>query len=154
MHSSCTSVLGSYIHKPSDPHIVPYIGNHSWKKSFMNYLLCHSLQENFRNLGNLMYKILAEIKSVRKHSQMLQRFAKIVNFSSVDNSHYMVIVWLYQTGQYKIILQVIVLISTVRPLLQDTLNKGHNTFNLSIKDKFCGPYRTMAIQFYLLKKTK
>ena len=36
------------------------------------------------------------------------------------------------------------------PLLKDTLNKGHNTFDLSIKDKFCGPYRTMAIQFYLL----
>ena len=35
------------------------------------------------------------------------------------------------------------------PLLKDTLNKGHNTFNLSIKDKFCSPYRTMAIQFYL-----
>ena len=28
------------------------------------------------------------------------------------------------------------------------LNKGHNTFNLSIKDKFCGPYRNMAMQFY------
>ena len=36
---------------------------------------------------------------------------------------------------------------TVEPL------KGHNTFNLSIKDKFCGPYRTMVIQFYLLKRT-
>ena len=31
------------------------------------------------------------------------------------------------------------------PLLKDTLNKGHNTFNLSIKDKFCDPYRTIAI---------
>ena len=31
-------------------------------------------------------------------------------------------------------------------LLKDTLNKGHNTFDLSIKDVFCGPYRTMAIQ--------
>ena len=39
------------------------------------------------------------------------------------------------------------------PLLKDTLNKGHNTFDLSIKDKFCGPYRTMVIQFYLLKRT-
>ena len=38
---------------------------------------------------------------------------------------------------------------TVEPLLKDTPNKGHNTFDLSIKDKFCGPYRTMAIQFYL-----
>ena len=37
----------------------------------------------------------------------------------------------------------------VEPLLKDTPNKGHNTFNLSIKDKFCGPYRAMAIQFYL-----
>ena len=39
--------------------------------------------------------------------------------------------------------------STVEPLLKDTPNKGHNTFDLSIKDKFCSPYRTMAIQFYL-----
>ena len=31
--------------------------------------------------------------------------------------------------------------------------KGHNTFNLSIKDKYCGPNSTMAIQFYLLKRT-
>ena len=38
---------------------------------------------------------------------------------------------------------------TVEPLLKDTPNKGHNTFDLSIKDKFCGPHRTMAIQFYL-----
>ena len=38
---------------------------------------------------------------------------------------------------------------TVEPLLKDTPNKGHNTFDLSIKDKFYGPYRTMAIQFYL-----
>ena len=35
---------------------------------------------------------------------------------------------------------------TAEPLLKDTLNKGHHTFNLSIKDKFCGPYRTMAIR--------
>ena len=38
--------------------------------------------------------------------------------------------------------------TTVKPLLKDTPNKGHKTFNLSIKDKFYGPYRTMAIQFY------
>ena len=41
-------------------------------------------------------------------------------------------------------------VRVVEFLLKDTLNKGHNTFYLSIKDKFCGPYRTMAIQFYLL----
>ena len=29
---------------------------------------------------------------------------------------------------------------TVEPLLRDTLNKGHNTFNLSVKDKFRGSY--------------
>ena len=33
------------------------------------------------------------------------------------------------------------LIQYVEPLLKDTLNKGH----LSIKDKLCGPYRTMDI---------
>ena len=26
-------------------------------------------------------------------------------------------------------------------LLEDPLNKGHSTFDLSIKDKLCGPYR-------------
>ena len=36
--------------------------------------------------------------------------------------------------------------TTVEPLLKDTLNKEH----LSIKDKLCGPYRTMAIQFYVI----
>ena len=30
---------------------------------------------------------------------------------------------------------------TVEPLLKDTPNKGHNTFDLSIKDKFCGPWQ-------------
>ena len=33
--------------------------------------------------------------------------------------------------------------------IKDTPNKGH----LSIKDKFCGLKRTMAIQFYLLTRT-
>ena len=37
--------------------------------------------------------------------------------------------------------------------LNDPLSKGHSTFDLSINIKFCGPYRTMAMQFYLLKKT-
>ena len=40
---------------------------------------------------------------------------------------------------------------TVEPLLKDIPNKGPNTFNLPIKNKFCDPYSTMAIQFYLLK---
>ena len=43
---------------------------------------------------------------------------------------------------------VFIIHNTVEPLLKDTPNKGHNTFDLSIKDKFCGPYRIMAIQFY------
>ena len=34
---------------------------------------------------------------------------------------------------------------TVALLLEDTPNKGHSTFNLSVKDKFSGPYSTMAI---------
>ena len=33
----------------------------------------------------------------------------------------------------------------VETLLKDPLNEGHNTFNLSIKDNFCGPYRTMVL---------
>ena len=34
-------------------------------------------------------------------------------------------------------------------LLKDPLNKGHSTFDLSIRDKFCGPYRIMTMQCYL-----
>ena len=41
------------------------------------------------------------------------------------------------------------IISTVEPLLKDTLNKEQNIVSLSLQDKFCGPYRTMAMQFYL-----
>ena len=60
---------------------IPYNGNHPRKKSFTNYLLCHSLQENLRDSGNLIYKILAEVKSARKHSWMhASRFAKFTNF--------------------------------------------------------------------------
>ena len=55
---------------------------------------------------------------------------------------YMYICISYNTGKSA-------LPDTVEPLLKDTPNKGHNTFDLSIKDKFFGPYRTMAIQFYL-----
>ena len=32
---------------------------------------------------------------------------------------------------------------TVEPLLKDPLNNGHTTFDLSIKDKLCDPYRTV-----------
>ena len=32
------------------------------------------------------------------------------------------------------------------PLFKGTLNKGHGTFNLSIKDKFFVPYSNMAMQ--------
>ena len=39
------------------------------------------------------------------------------------------------------------LVCTMELLLKDPLNKGHNKFDLSIKDKFCGPYRIMTIQF-------
>ena len=46
-----------------------------------------------------------------------------------------------------------VIAHTVEPLLKDTLNKGHNTFNISIKDKFGGANRTMPIQCYLLQRT-
>ena len=48
-------------------------------------------------------------------------------------------------------LRVINYIDPLVVVLKDTPNKGHNGFNLSIKDKFCGLYRTMAV--YLLKRT-
>ena len=40
---------------------------------------------------------------------------------------------------------------TVEPLLKDTQNKGHNTFNLFVKYKFCGPYNTKQYNFTTLK---
>ena len=45
------------------------------------------------------------------------------------------------------LMQIYEIADTVEPLLKDTPNKGHNTFDLSVKDKFCGLYRTMAIQY-------
>ena len=41
---------------------------------------------------------------------------------------------------------------TVEHLLKDTPNKGHNRFNLPVKDILCGPYKTMVIQIYLLMR--
>ena len=38
-------------------------------------------------------------------------------------------------------------VCTVKPLLKDTPNKGHNIFNLSIMDKFYGPYGTIKYNF-------
>ena len=38
---------------------------------------------------------------------------------------------------------------TVERLIKDNPNKGYNTFNLSIKDRHCGPYQAMEIHFYL-----
>ena len=35
----------------------------------------------------------------------------------------------------------------MEPLLKETPNKGHNTFDLSIKDKFCDPYKTWEYNF-------
>ena len=40
----------------------------------------------------------------------------------------------------------------VNPLLKHTLNKEHNTFKLSIKDKFCDPYRVNGSTILPLKE--
>ena len=66
---------------------LPYIGNHSRKKSFVNYLLCHSLQGNFCNSGNLIYENSSQIEKCKKTLVNASRFAKFT-FSSADNSHY------------------------------------------------------------------
>jgi len=34
--------------------------------------------------------------------------------------------------------------------LKDTPNNRHYRFNLSVKDTFCGPYKTIVIQIYPL----
>ena len=43
-----------------------YIGNHPRKKSFANYLLHHSLQENFRDSGNHIYKNSGQDKKLQE----------------------------------------------------------------------------------------
>ena len=50
------------------------------KKSFANYLLCHSLQENFHNLGNLIYKNSGQDKKCKKAFTNASRSVKFVNF--------------------------------------------------------------------------
>ena len=62
-----------------------------------------------------------------------------------------VVIYLTFVIKYKVKTKSQAVSVTVDPLIKDTLNKVHNTFNFSIKDKFFGPYRTMAIQFYLCK---
>ena len=49
---------------------------------------------------------------------------------------------LVSAGDCKKVMVWNVKVSTVEPHLKDTPNKGHKTF---LKDKFFGPYRTMAI---------
>ena len=34
-------------------------------------------------------------------------------------------------------------------LLRNHLNKGHSTSDISIKEEFCDPYRTITIPFYI-----
>ena len=55
---------------------LPYKGNHPRKKTFANYLLCHSLREIFRNSGNLIYKNSDRDKKCKKTFTNASRFAK------------------------------------------------------------------------------
>ena len=48
--------LRSYRSFSTEMYKLPYIRNHPRKKSFANHLLYHSLQENFCDSGNLIYK--------------------------------------------------------------------------------------------------
>ena len=41
---------------------------------------------------------------------------------------------------------------TVEPLTKDPPNKEYSAFDLSMKDKFYGPYRIMTIECYLGKR--
>ena len=59
---------------------IPYIRNHLWKKSFTNYLLCHSSLENLRDSGNLMYKNSSQDKKCKKTFTNTSRFTKFMNF--------------------------------------------------------------------------
>ena len=58
--------------------VIPYIGNHLWMKSFVNYLLCHSLLENFHDSGNLLYKkIPTETKKMQENIRECFQICKI-----------------------------------------------------------------------------
>ena len=69
---------------------VPYNRNRPRKKSFANYLLCHSSGENFCDSGTLIYKNSGRDKKCKKTIANASRFAKFMNFSSADNSRYTV----------------------------------------------------------------
>ena len=55
------------------------MGNHPQKKSFTNYLLYHSSQENFQDSGNLIYKNSGQDKKCKKTFANASRFAKFTN---------------------------------------------------------------------------
>ena len=59
---------------------IPYNRNHPRKKSFTNYLLCHSSRENFCDSGNLIYKNSSQDKKYKKAFANASRFAKFENF--------------------------------------------------------------------------
>ena len=67
------------VHVTSNLHS-PYNGNLPWKKSFVNFFLCHSLQENFHDSGNLIYKNSGQDKKCQKTFAIASRFAKFANF--------------------------------------------------------------------------
>ena len=56
--------------------VIPYNGNHPRKKTFANYLLCHSPRENFRDSVNLIYKHSGRDKKCKKTFMNASRFAK------------------------------------------------------------------------------
>ena len=75
----CTEMLFRCQHLPIL--CIPYIiGNHLQKKSFVNYLLRHSWQENFCNSGKLIYKHSGQDKKCKKTFANASIFAKFVNF--------------------------------------------------------------------------
>ena len=59
---------------------IPYRGNHPRKKSFANYLYCHSSQENFRDSGNFIYKNSSRDKKCKKSFTNASKFTEFVNF--------------------------------------------------------------------------
>ena len=69
-----TSILLGFLFR------IPYNGNHPRKKSFANYLLCHSLRENFHDSGNLVYKNSSRDKRCKKTFTNASRFTNFANF--------------------------------------------------------------------------
>ena len=77
----------------------------------------------------------------------MEEFVEVASVEGIKNGS----VIKFEEGEIIIIVSAVT--NTVERLLNYTPNKELSTFNLSIEDKFCGPYRGIVIRFSLLNRT-